>query len=211
VGAPDSSPPDIWTPLALVAKTMGSGGNISVLARLRNGVSRAQLDTQMAVVTHDLRDQYARDSTGRVALSFQPYQQSLGADVRPFLLLLFGAIGFVLLIACANVANLLLARGSGRAREIAVRVALGASPGRIVRQLLTESIVIATAGGLLGLAVAAAGLHWLLALAPIELPRAEDVHLDLWAFGFTLLVSLFTGGLFGLAPAIDSVRLRIND
>jgi putative ABC transport system permease protein len=211
LGAPDSSPPEVWTPLSLVAGTAGSGGNISVLARLKHGVTRAQLDGQMGVVTQDLSSSYARNSSGRVALSFQPYQRMLGADLRPFLLLLFGTIGFVLLIACANVANLLLARGSGRTREISVRVALGASSGRIVRQLLTESLLIALAGGALGLVVAVAGVDWLLALAPVDLPRAADVHLDRWALAFTLLVSLFTGVLFGLAPALDAVRLRINE
>jgi putative ABC transport system permease protein len=211
LGAPDSSAPEVWTPLSLVAGTAGSGENISVLARLKHGITRAQLDAQMAVVSQDLRGEYARDPSGRITLSFQPYQQRLGADVRPFLLLLFGAIGFVLLIACANVANLLLARGSGRSREISVRVALGASSGRIVRQLLTESVLIALAGGALGLAVAVAGVDWLLALAPVDLPRAADVHLDRWAFVFTLLVSLLTGLLFGLVPALDAVRLRISE
>jgi putative ABC transport system permease protein len=211
IGAPDSTPPDVWTPLSLVANTAGSGGNISVLARLKRGVTRAQIDAQMSLVSQDFRRDYARDSSGRMALSFQPYQRMLGADLRPFLLLLFGAIGFVLLIVCANVANLLLARGSGRAREISIRVGLGASSSRIVRQLLTESVLIALAGGALGLAVAVAGVDWLLALAPVDLPRAIDVHLDRWAFFFTLLVSLLTGVLFGLAPALDAIRFRVSE
>jgi putative ABC transport system permease protein len=210
-GAPDTAPPDVWTPLALVAKTAGSGGNIDVLARLKPGVTRAQLDSQMAVVSQDLRGQYARDPSGRVTLSFLPYQRMIGADVRPALLVLFGAIGFVLLIACANVANLLLARGGVRGREIAIRIALGASSGRIFRQLLTESVLIALAGGALGLGVAAAGVNSLLALAPVELPRSADVHLDIWAFAFTLLASLLTGVLFGVAPALDALRLRTSE
>jgi putative ABC transport system permease protein len=208
-GAPSSGAPEIWTPLALVAKTAGSGGNISVLARLKPGVTQAQLDAQMNVVTGDLRGEYARGSG--VRLSFLSYQRMIGADVRPFLLVLLGAIGFVLLIACANVANLLLARGSGRGREIAIRTALGASSGRIFRQLLTESMLIAMAGGVLGLVMAAGGVELLLALAPIDLPRAQDVHLDVWALSFALLVSLLTGALFGLAPAFEAVRARINE
>jgi putative ABC transport system permease protein len=210
-GAPDSGAPEIWVPLSLVAKTAGSGGNIAVLARLKPAATQAQLAAQMSVVTQDFRSQYARDSSGQVALKFLPYQRMLGAEVRPFLLVLFGAIGFVLLIACANVANLLLARGGLRGREIAIRTALGASTGRIFRQLLTESILLALVGGVLGLAVAAAGVRLLLAVAPIDLPRAADVHLDVWAFAFTLLVSLLTGVLFGVAPSFSALRLRIDE
>ena len=209
-GAPDSSAPDIWTPLALVANGAGSGGNISVLGRLKHGVTRAELTAQMAVVTQDLKYEYARNPSDQLILTFLPYQQMLGADVRPFLLVLLGAIGFVLLIACANVANLLVARGSGRSREIAVRIALGASKSRIVRQLLTESLLIALVGGALGLAIAAAGVNSLLALAPIDLPRAAAVHLDLAAFAFTLGISLLTGALFGVIPAMDAARASLN-
>jgi len=208
-GAPDSGAADIWTPLALVAKTAGSGGNIEVLARVKPGVTQAQLEAQMAVITGDLRSEYARGAG--VTLAFLPYQRMVGADVRPFLLVLFGAIGFVLLIACANVANLLLARGGVRGREIAIRIALGASSGRIFRQLLTESVLIALVGGALGLAVAGAGVNSLLTLAPLDLPRVADVHLDIWAFVFTLLVSLLTGALFGVAPALDALRFRISE
>jgi putative ABC transport system permease protein len=208
-GAPDSASPDIWTPLALVAKTVGSGGNIAVLARLKPGVTQAQLEVQMAVVTGDLRSEYARGEG--VTLAFLPYQRMVGADVRPFLLVLFGAIGFVLLVACANVANLLLARGGVRGREMAIRIAIGASSSRIFRQLLTESVLIALVGGALGLGVAAAGVNSLLALAPVDLPRVGDVHLDVWAFVFTLLVSLLTGVLFGIAPASDALRFRISE
>ena len=208
-GAPESGAAEIWTPLALVAKTVGSGGNIAVLARLKSAVTQAQLKAQMDIVTGDLRGEYARGAD--VTLSFLPYQRMVGADVRPFLLVLFGAIGFVLLIACANVANLLLARGGVRGREIAIRIALGASSGRIFRQLLTESVLIALLGGALGLAVAAAGVNSLLALAPLDLPRVADVHLDVWAFVFTLLVSLLTGVLFGVAPAFDALRFRISE
>ena len=210
-GAPDSSAPDIWTPLALVANGAGSGGNISVLGRLKHGVTRAELAAQMAVVSQDLRSEYARNPSDQLILTFLPYQQMLGADVRPFLLVLIGAIGFVLLIACANVANLLVARGTGRSREIAVRVALGASKSRIVRQSLTESLLIALSGGVLGLAIAAAGVNSLLALAPIGLPRAAAVHLDLAAFAFTLVISLFTGALFGVIPAMDAARTSLNE
>ena len=208
---PDSGAPDVWTPLALVAKTAGKGGNISVLARLKPGVTPAQLDVQMGIVTRDLRKEYARGFDGQVILTFLPYQRVIGGEVRPYLLLLLGAIGFVLLIACANVANLFLARGGLRGREIAVRIAMGASRWRLFQQLLTESMLIALAGGALGLLVAYLGLGSLLAVAPADLPRASDVHLDGWVFAFTFLVSLLTGVLFGLAPALEASRTGINE
>jgi putative ABC transport system permease protein len=208
---PDSGAPDVWTPLALVANTVGSGGNISVLARLKPGVTSAQLGTQMNIVTQDLRHDYARGFDGQVNLSFLPYKQVVGANVRPYLLVLLGAIGFVLLIACANVANLFLARAGLRGREIAVRIAMGASRWRLFQQLLTESMIIALAGGAAGLLVAYLGLGSLLAVAPADLPRASDVHLDFWVFAFTFFVSLLTGILFGLAPALEASRIGINE
>jgi putative ABC transport system permease protein len=210
-GAPDSEAPDVWTPLALVAKTAGSGENIDVIARLKSGVTRAQLDAQMSVVTQDFQRERPETAGQGLSIRFLPYQLMMGAEVRPYLLLLLGAIGFVLLIACANVANLLLARGGLRAREIAVRIALGASPWRIFRLLLTESMLLALVGGMLGLLVADLGLRSLLTLAPVDLPRAADIHLDGWAFAFTFLVSLATGALFGSAPALDATRARLND
>jgi putative ABC transport system permease protein len=208
---PDSGAPDVWTPLALVADTVGSGGNISVLARLKPGVTPAQLGAQMSIVTQDLRHDYARGFDGRVNLNFLPYQRVIGAEVRPYLLLLLGAIGFVLLIACANVANLFLARGGLRGREIAVRIAMGASRWRLFQQLLTESMLIALAAGALGLLVAYLGLGSLLVLAPADLPRVSDVHLDSSVFAFTFFVSLLTGVLFGLAPALQASRTGINE
>ncbi len=146
-----------------------------------------------------------------LVISFRPYQQMIGAEVRPFLLLLLGSIGFVLLIACANVANLFLARGSLRGREIAVRIAMGASPGRLFQQLLTESMLVALAGGAMGLFVAYLGLGSLLSLAPVDLPRASDVHLDGWVFAFTFFISVLTGVLFGFAPALEASRTGINE
>jgi len=202
---------DVWVPLALVAKTAGSGENIGVIARLKPGVTRDQLQSQMDIVTRDFRVRYPNIVGQQLVLSFRPYQAMIGAGMRPFLLVLLGAIGFVLLIACANVANLLLARSSSRGREIAVRVAMGASRARLIRQLLTESAVIALAGGTLGLAVAGSGLRSLLAMAPSNLPRLNDIRLDGWVFAFTFLISILTGAVFGIAPALYATKTNLSE
>ena len=210
-GATDSGAPDLYTPLALVAKTIGSGENIDVLARLKPGVTPAELATNNALIVQDFRRESPEDFPEGRGIDFLPYQRMIGMDVRVYLFVLLGAIGFVLLIACANVANLLLARGGLRGREIAVRISLGASPQRIVRLLLVESMLVAIAGGALGLLIASFGMSSLLALAPVDLPRATDIHLDVAAFAFAFLVALLTGALFGTAPALDATRVNLTD
>ena len=210
-GSPDSGAPDVWTPLALVAKTMGSGSNIDVLARLKPDVTSAELAANNALIVQDFHREFPEDFPDGAGVDFLPYQRMIGLDVRVYLFVLLGAIGFVLLIACANVANLLLARGGLRGREIAVRISLGASPRRIVRLLLVESMLVALAGGALGLFTAALGMKSLLALAPVDLPRANDVHLDAAAFAFAFLVALLTGALFGTVPALDATRVNLSD
>jgi putative ABC transport system permease protein len=202
---------DVWVPLALVAKSAGSGENLAVIARLNATVTTAQLLSQMDVVTRDFRVRYPNVVGQELVMSFRPYQAMIGLGMRPFLLVLLGAIGFVLLIACANVANLFLARGSSRGREIAVRVAMGASRGRLIRQLLTESLLIALAGGALGLVVAYAGLSSLLATAPVNLPRVSDIRLDGWVFVFAFLISIATGAAFGVAPALYATKTNLNE
>jgi predicted permease len=210
-GATDPGAPDVWTPLALVAKTAGSGENIGVLARLKQGVTRAQLEAQMQVVTEDFRREFPNDVGAELRLSFLPYQRMIGLGERPYLFVLVGAIGFVLLIACANVANLLLARGGLRGREISVRIAMGASHSRIYQQLLIESLLIALGGGALGLFAAYLGLGSLLAIAPVDLPRAASIHLDEAAFAFTFLVSVLTGVIFGLFPALKTASVSVSE
>jgi putative ABC transport system permease protein len=210
-GAPGSGAPDIWTPLALVRNTVGTGGNIRALGRLKQGVTRTQLEAQANFITRDFRHDYARGMDEQEVLAFLSYQLMIGAEVRPYLFLLFGAIGFVLLIACANVANLVLARGGSRVREIAVRRAIGASRAQLFQQLLTESILLALVGGALGLLLAQVGLSSLLAIAPVDLPRAAEVRLNGWVLGFTFVISLLTGLLFGLAPALDTSRANVSE
>jgi putative ABC transport system permease protein len=200
-------PADVFVPLQADPNSTNQARILTVAGRLRNGVTLAGANAQMGVLgkryTQTHPDSIGNDDKVRVT----PLQQALTGDVRPALLILFGAVGLVLLIACANVANLLLARSAGRQREIAIRAAVGAGRGRIIRQLLTESLLLATTGGLLGLALGSAGLRALLALTPGNLPRAEELAavpaLDPWIAGFTLLLSLFTGVVFGLVPAIQ--------
>lgn len=203
---------DAWVPLALVAKTVGGGENIGVLARLKDGVTKPQLDAEMALVTQDFYKEYPNVLAPPGALEFISYRQALGEPMRPFLLILLGATGFVLLIACANVSNLLLARGVSRGREVAVRVAMGASRWRLIRQMLTESMLVAVAGGGLGVAVARAGVAMLRASTPLfaYLPRTDDIHLDSSVLLFTLAASVITGALFGVVPAIYGTKTDLN-
>ncbi len=173
---------------------------MNAVGRLKPGVTFAQAEADMDVLAKHLAEQYP-DADKGTGITLVPLKQSIVGSIRPYLLLLLAAVTFVLLIACVNVANLLLARSTGRAREFAIRSALGAGRSRILRQFLTESVLLALAGGGFGLLIASWGLQYGLRLLPEALPRARDIHLDGHVLLFTVVVSVFAGILFGVVPA----------
>ncbi len=179
--------------------SMGMGA----VGRLKPGITLAQARADMGVLARHLAEQYPEVDKG-TGITLVPLKQDVVGNVQAYLLVLLAAVGFVLLIACVNVANLLLVRSTGRAREFAIRTALGAARSRVVRQLMTESILLALAGGAIGLMTASWGLGATLKLLPETLPRAQEVHLGTHVLLFTLAVSVFAGILFGLAPALKA-------
>jgi predicted permease len=183
---------------------------IRAVGRMKSGVTVEQARVDMNGIAIDLEKAYPdTNKNARVALT--PLRERMVQGIQSMLLVLLAAVGFVLLIACANVANLLLSRATGRAREFAIRSVLGATQKRIVRQLLAESLLLAICGGGLGLIVASWGTHAALAVLPHALPRANDVRIDLRVLLFTLAVSIVAGVLFGLAPALKTSRPDLNE
>lgn len=187
-----------------------SGHNYRVLGRLRDGVSIEQAQSEMDAIARRLEQAYPTSNRGKL-VSLVPLQEVLVGSMRQTLFVLFGAVGVVLMIACANVANLLLARSSGRAREMVARAAVGASRGLLVRQLLTESLVLALSAALLGAWLARLGTSALVRLAPNTLPRLGEVQVDLVALGFALAIAALASILFGLAPAVQVSRVQLSD
>jgi putative ABC transport system permease protein len=204
-------PIDLWAPWVLPATARDAHGRyMSVAARLKPGVSLDAARAEMSAVAAALTAELPEIDTGWTA-RVVPIRDELSGDIRPALLMLAGAVAFVLLIACANVANLLLVRGAARRREIAIRAALGAARGRVMRQLLTEALLLGVLGGLVGLVVAQWSLDAMLALSPVDLGLFGPVRLDYTVLGFTALVSLLTAVICGFAPAFEGGRTEVQD
>jgi putative ABC transport system permease protein len=207
----DTQPVDLWTTMAVEgAESQAERGShfLRVIGRLRSGVTLAAANAETVEISTRLEKQY-QDTNGHWGMSLEPEIDELVGNVRPALLMVLGAVGFLLLIACANAANLLLARAAGRQREMAIRASLGAGKSRILRQLLTESVMLSLAGGALGLLFAVWGTAALVNLPSLGIPRLASAGVDLRALAFMLAVSVFTGILFGLAPALHASRFNL--
>ncbi|HSE36069.1 MAG TPA: ABC transporter permease, partial [Blastocatellia bacterium] len=205
-----NDPVDLYVPIAATAKEARRGSfSFFSIGRLKQGVSIDQARAEMTAIEGRIVQQYPGENSG-IGISLIPTHEQTVKEIRPALLVLLGAVAFLLLIACTNIANLLLARAASREREIAIRTALGASRLRVLRLLLTESVILSLAGGCLGLLLALWGTDALMALAPDNIPRLSEVGVDGRVFGFALAVSLLTGIVFGLVPAIHASKPDLN-
>ena len=202
----------IWTPLGLTSQEAAIRGNHNFLsvARLKPGVTLPEAQAAMNTISQRLEKTYPEDDKGWGAIVNSMREETVG-DVRPALLMMFGAVAFVLLIACANVANLVLARTFARRKEIAIRSALGATRSRVVQQLLSESLIISVCGGALGLLVAHFGIQLLLKFFADKLPRMGEIGLDGSVLVFTFALSIATGVLSGILPALGMTKGDVND
>jgi predicted permease len=201
---------DVWWPFTFEGNSSFRGSHfLEGIGRLKKGVTPGQAQAEMNLLVSQLEHEHPKTYTGWRVLVTPLYKEIVGPTQR-MLLVLLGAVALVLLIACANAANLLLARATARQREIAVRAALGAGRSRLIRQMLAESLLIALLGGTFGAAIAVAGVRSLVSLLPADFPRANAIHVNAVVFLFTLFVALSTGLLFGLAPALQASRTDLQ-
>jgi predicted permease len=208
--------PDVWIPLAFQADPQRDSGHLTLIARLKPGVSVEHARSHMQAIASRLEQQYhlyrgPRGEDAGYDVTVIPLRQNLVGEMRRGLLLMLGAVGLVLLIACVNVANLVLARAATRQREILIRAALGASRARLIRQVLTEGILLALMGGGLSLLLARYGVRALVAWSPYEVTRVFDVPMDARVFVFAMVVSVFTGIIFGLMPALQGMSVHLAE
>src|SRR5438270_7665280 len=202
----------VWVPLAFPAEEAAARGNhfLEVIARLKPGATLQPARAEMETIAARLAQQYPEHNT-RIGAVVNPLHEEIVGNMKPALLILLGAVAFVLLIACANVANLLLARAAVRQKEIALRLALGADRARLTKQLLVESVMLSLLGGVVGLALAYVGLRVLTGFIPQDLAHADTIAIDGKVLFFTLGVALVTGLIFGLAPASQASHFNLND
>ena len=201
----------LWVPIAFPSEEAQSRAHyLEVIARIKPGITLKQAQAEMETIAARLAQQYPETNT-RIGTVVSPLHEEVVGDIRPALLVLLGAVGFVLLIACANVANLLLARAAVRQKEIALRLALGASRSRLTRQFLTESVLLATLGAAVGLMFAVAGLRILKTFIPDTISQADSIGIDARVLLFTALVAVITGLIFGLAPAAQASNFNLNE
>ncbi len=200
---------ELWAPLSLTGRETERGGNsLRLFARLKPGVTLEQARAEMATITSRLEQEYPGTNRDYIVL---PLKEKVVGDIQPALLVLLGAVSFVLFIACANVAHMLLARSAARQKEVAVRKALGAGRSRMIRQFLTESLLLTLLGAAAGLLLALWGIRVLVTLSPADIPRVDTVTLDGHVLLFVLAVSVLTGVCFGIAPALQASTVNLND